>query len=137
MFDRIEIVRVPDPQYVPVIALEARGHVLRECKTRWAFDRDVVVVVNPAEVVEAEMACQGRSLRCHAFHQTAIAANHVHVVVEEIEARLVIATGEPLAGDRHADTGRHALPQWPRGGLDAGNPMVLGMAGCLAVQLTE
>ena len=42
------------------------------------------------------MAGQRRRLRSYALHQTAITANGINVVVEDFEARLVVAAGEPL-----------------------------------------
>ncbi len=59
------------------------------------------------------------------------------MVVEDVEARLVVAAGEPLLGDGHADAGGDALPERAGGGLDAGDPMVLGMSRRLAVELAE
>ena len=101
------------------------------------FDRDVVVVVDPAEVVEAEVAGQRRRFRRDALHQAAVAAHGVDVVVEDLEARPVVAVGEPLLRDGHAHAGRHALPERAGGGLHARDPVVFRMPGRLAVELAE
>src|SRR5262249_38145630 len=58
ILDALEVVGITNPQDVPVIAEESRRDVLGEGDTRFAFDGDVVVVIDPAEVVEAEMAGQ-------------------------------------------------------------------------------
>ena len=83
------------------------------------------------------MAGERRRLRADAFHQAAVAANRVDVVVEEVEARLVVAAGEPLARDRHADAGGDALAQRAGGRLDAGDPVIFRMARRLAAELAE
>src|SRR5262249_52771346 len=79
ILDALNVVGVPHPQHVPLIAEEARRDVLREGDPRLAFNGDVVVVIDPAEVVEAEMAGQRGSLGTDALHQTAIAAHGVNV----------------------------------------------------------
>src|SRR5262245_29886630 len=53
--DTIEIVGVTDTQDVPAVPEEAGRDVLGEREAGLPFDRDVVVVVDPAEVVEAEV----------------------------------------------------------------------------------
>ena len=104
---------------------------------RVPFDGDVVVVVDPAEIVEAQVAGQRRRLRRDALHHAAVAADGVDVVVEDLEARPVVAVGEPLLADGHADAGGDALPERAGRGLDARDPVVLGVSGRLAVELAE
>jgi hypothetical protein len=58
VLDALDVVGVADPQHVPAVAQEAGRDVFGEGDARVAFDGDVVVVVDPAEVVEAEMAGQ-------------------------------------------------------------------------------
>src|SRR5262245_51836219 len=83
------------------------------------------------------MTCQGCRFRRNAFHQTAIAANSVDVVVEDLEARLIVAAGEKLLADRHADARGNTLAQWTSRSFDARHPVVLGMSGGLAIELAE
>src|SRR5262249_21144854 len=125
------------PEHVPVITEEAGGNVLGKGDARTALDADVVVVVDPAEIVEAEMSGQRGRLRADALHQAPVAADGIDVVVEDLEARAVVATGEPPPGDRHADAGGDPLAQRAGGGLDARNPVILGVARSLAVELAE
>src|SRR6185295_13673977 len=73
----------------------------------------------------------------HALHHAAVAAERVHVVVEERVARAVVARREPAPRDRHPDAGRDALTERARRRLDAGGPAVLGMPWALAVELAE
>src|SRR4030095_2831769 len=137
LFDTIYIVGISDSQHVPSIREEASRYILSECYTRVSFDRDVVVVVDPAKVVEAQMSGERCRFRCNALHQTAITTNCVDVVVEDIETWFIEAVGEPLLSDRHADAGGYTLAQWTSCGFNARYPVVLGMARRLAVELAE
>jgi len=111
LFDALEVVGVADPQHVPVIAEEPRRDILGESNARAALDGDVVVVVDPAEIVDAEMAGQRGRLRADAFHQATVAANRIDVVVENLEAWTVVSAGKPRSGDRHANAGGDPLTQ--------------------------
>ena len=102
-----------------------------------AVDRDVVVVVEPAEVVEALVAGDRGGLVRDALHQAAVAGDRVDVVAEELEAGAVEVRRLPLRGHRHADAGRDALAEGPAGRLHARGPAVLGVPGRLRVELAE
>ena len=128
------VVGVADPQHVPAVALEAAEHVVVVGEVGGAVDRDVVVVVEPAEVVELEVAGERGGLVRDALHQAAVAGDRVDVEVEEVLAE---ALALPLRGQRHPDRGRDPLAQRPGGGLDAGGPAVLGVARRARVQLAE
>ena len=135
--DALEVVGVAYAQDVPAIGEEPRGDILGESQARLALDRDVVVVVDPTQIVEAQVARQRGRLGADALHQTAVSAHDVDVVVEDREAGFVVAVGEPLLGDRHPHARRDALPQRPRGGFDSRYPVILGVPRRLAVDLTE
>src|SRR5205823_6955287 len=111
--------------------------VLREREVGPPLDRDAVVVIDPAEVREPQVAGERGRLARHALHHAAVAAERVDVVVEERVVGAVVARRQPAPGDRHADAGRDALTERARRGLDAGGPVILGMPGTLAVELTE
>src|SRR5262249_44389520 len=102
-----------------------------------SFNGDVVVIVNPAKVVEFEMSRQGRGFRCDAFHHAAVAADGIDVVVENVETRFVVPIGEPFPRNGHADTGGDALTKRSSSGFHTRNPMVFGVAGRLAIELAE
>jgi hypothetical protein len=113
------------------------ANVVGEREARAALDRDVVVVVDPAEVREPEVAGQRRGLRRDALHHVAVAAERVDVVVEQLVAGAVEVGGLPVAGDRHADRGRHALAERAGRRLDARRPAVLRVARAARVDLAE
>src|SRR4029453_17919108 len=121
----------------PPVAHEAGRDVLGEGDVGVTFDGDVVVVVDPAQVVELEVAGQGGRLGRHAFHHAAAAAHRVDVVVEDVEAGPVVAIGQPFLGDGHAHAGSHALAEGARGRLHPGHEVILGMTRGLAADLAK
>src|SRR5262245_2385714 len=137
LLNALTIVCVADPQDVPAIGQETSRDILGECQARTPFDRDVVVVVDPAEIVEAQMTGQRCRFRCNTLHQTTISTNGIDAVVEDLEIRLVVSVGKPFLGDRHPDASCDALSQWTGRGLDSRHPVVFRMTGRLAVKLTE
>src|SRR5208282_245639 len=50
-FDAIHVIGITDAQHVPTISEETGRYVLGKGDVGVAFDRDVIVVKNPAEVV--------------------------------------------------------------------------------------
>jgi hypothetical protein len=137
VLDAPQVVGVADAQHVPAIGLEARGDVLGEGDAGLAFDGDVVVVVDPAEVVQGEMARERGRFRRHAFHHAAVAADRIDVVAEDLEVRPIVAVGKPRLGDGHANAGGNALAERSGGGFYTRHQMVLGVTRGLAAELTE
>ena len=90
VLDPLQIIGIADAQHVPMVSEEAGRDILGEGDAGLAFDGDVIVVVDPAQIVEGEMAGQRRRLRADAFHHVAVAANRIDVVVEDLEAWLVV-----------------------------------------------
>ena len=106
----IQIVCIADTRHVPAVADETRGHVLGEGQVSVAFDRDVVVVVNPAKIRKLQVAGERGSFARDAFHHAAVSAQRVNIEVEQIlEAGTVVARSQPLPGNGHADARRYAL----------------------------
>jgi hypothetical protein len=137
VFDPLEIVGIADAQHVPAVSLEARCYIFGEGDACLALDGDVIVVVDPAQVVELEMAGQRGRLRTDAFHQAAVAANRIDVIVEHLDAGPVVAAGQPLARDRHADAGGDPLPQRTGRRLDPRHPVIFRVSRRLALELAE
>ena len=61
--EHFEVVGVPCPGDVPTVSDKARRHVLGERPIRVAFDGDLVVVVNPAEIRQPKMTREGGRFR--------------------------------------------------------------------------
>jgi len=55
-FDVLYVVRVVEADNAPPVPLKARADVFGKSQACIALDRDVIVVVNPAEIIEAKMA---------------------------------------------------------------------------------
>src|SRR5207245_11471863 len=107
VLDALEVVGVAHAKDVPAVGEKSRGDVLREGKARVALDRDVVVVVDPAQVVEAQVTGQRGRLGGNALHQAAISAHDVDLVVEDREARSLLTVGERLLGYGHPHARRY------------------------------
>mmetsp|Transcript_100933 Transcript_100933/g.308628 ORF Transcript_100933/g.308628 Transcript_100933/m.308628 type:complete len:359 (+) Transcript_100933:1114-2190(+) len=133
----LDVVGVADADDVPPVGDEPRRDVLRDRPSGVALDRDLVVVPNPAEVVELHVPGERRRFGGDALLQAAVAAEGVDVVAEELEARLVELLREPLRRHRHADAVGHALPERAGGGLHAGGEAVLRVAGARRAALPE
>ena len=71
------------------------------------------------------MAGQGDRLLADAFHQAAVAADDVGVVIDDIAAE---ALGEQALGEREAHRVAEALAERPGRGLDAAGMAVFGVA---------
>ena len=135
--DHVEVVRVLDPGHVPLVALETSLHVVLVGDRGVPVDRDVVVVVDPAEVGQLLVAREGGGLVRDALHQAAVAGDRVDVEVEQLGALAVEVRRLPLARHGHPDRGRDPLPQRPGRRLDPRGPAVLGVPGALGVELAE
>ena len=82
LLDALQIVGIADPQHIPMVSEEARGDIFGKRDAGLAVDGDVIVVVDPAQIIQGEMAGERRGLRADAFHQAAVAANGIDVIIE-------------------------------------------------------
>src|SRR5712692_8699417 len=137
VLDAIGIVGIADPQNVPSVTQEPGCNVLGEGDARAAFEGDVIVVVDPAEIVEAQMGGQRRRFRRDALHHAAISANSIDVVIEDLEPGPVVTGGKPLLSDGHPHARGDALSERAGRSLDARDPVVLGVAWGFAVELAK
>ena len=58
ILDAIGVVGIPDSQDVPSVAEKSRSHILSEGDAGAALNSDVIVVVDPTEIVEIEVRRQ-------------------------------------------------------------------------------
>jgi hypothetical protein len=63
VLDAVGIVGVTNPQNIPSVTQKPRRHVFREGDACVPFDRDVIVIVDPAEIVQVQVGGQGRRFR--------------------------------------------------------------------------
>ena len=80
------------------------------------------------------MAGEIAGLVADAFHQVAVARDHVGAMIDQLRAE---AGAQMTLRQRHADRVGEALAERPGGGLDAGRMAVLGMAGGARAELAE
>ncbi len=135
--ETIQIIGITDTQDIPPVTQESRRHIFRESQRRIAFNGDVVVVVNPAQVRKLEMRRKRCRFAGHAFHHATVAAQRIHIVIKHREVGLVEVRGLPARRQRHADARRIALSQRTGRGFHAGSPAIFRMAGAFAVELAE
>src|SRR5262249_10062458 len=99
---------------------------------------DVVVVVDPAEVGELQVASERSGFRRDTFHHAAVAAQCINVEVNEIlKSRLVEVSGRPAASNGHPDAGGDTVSQRSSGGLNTARPTIFRVARAPAVELPE
>src|SRR3954471_11867396 len=122
---------------MPPQSAKPGGHILVESEIRLPFDRDVVVVIDPAQVWQLQMSCDRCGLIRNTFHQVAIAADRPHVEVKQLKPRLVVPGREPSRSNRHPDAVATSLPQRPRRRLDSACMLDLRMARRLASPLPK
>ena len=116
------------------IRLEPLERILGDGERGRAVDRDVVVVEQHDQAVEALMAGERAGLVADPLHEVAVARDHVGAVVDQIGAE---AGAQMALRERHADRIGEALAERPGGGLDAGRVAELGMAGGLRAELAK
>src|SRR5215469_18707985 len=137
LFDASDIIRIADAQDVPSIGEEPTCNVFGERDARIAFNCDVIVVVNPAKIVEPKVSRQRCRLRCDAFHQASVTTDRINVVVEQVETWPIVAAAEPLLRDRHANARCRTLSERASCGLDSRDPVVFRMPGSFTIELAE
>ena len=137
VLDAREVVAVGDRQDLPVVGLEALGDVLGVAELGGAVEGDEVVVVEDDELAEAEGSGERGGLVRDAFHQVAVAAENVGVVVDDVVGVAVVDGGEVLLCRGDADGHGEALTEWAGGDFDAWGLAVLGVAGGVRAPLAE
>ena len=82
--DGDEVVAVFDHLHVPVVGLEALGHVFGVAEFGGAVERDQIVVIEHDQLAQAEGSGERGGFMADAFHQIAVAAEDVGVVVDRL-----------------------------------------------------
>ncbi len=122
---------------VPAVGHETQGGVVDEPGRDLSVNGNAVVVVQRHQLVELPGAGQRRGFVADAFHQAAVAQEHIGAVVDHGMVCPIELAGQQLLGQRHAHGIGKSLAQRTRRGFHARRDAVLGMAGGLAVQLAE
>ena len=137
----LKIIGIANALHIPVIPHKARRHVFSERQRRVALNGNAVIVIDPDQIAEAQVPGQRRRLAGDAFHHAAIAAQRHNVMRDDLMPGPIVVRPQPAARKRHADTGRHPLPEWPGSRLNPRGQRVVrgvfGMSRAFAVHLTE
>src|ERR1051326_5016586 len=121
----------------PAIRRKSARNIFAECELGTSLDADVVIVVNPTEIAELEMAGQRRGFACNTFHQIAIAAKSIDVVIEQRETVAIENFRQHPLRHRHTDAVATALAKRSCRGFYAGRMAVFGMTGAAAAELAK
>ena len=122
-----------DGERIPARRLEAPDLILARRERRRPVDRDAVVIEEHDQAAEAEVASERDRFLRDAFHEAAVAGNHVRAVVEQLAMPRI----PDALGDRHADGIGETLAERARRRLDAFGMTVLGMSGRLRSELAK
>lgn len=95
----------------------------------------MVVVVDGNEVAQLKVTSHGGGLGGDTLHSAAITEEGVGVVVEEVEAGLVVDTGGVGLGNGQTNGVGETLTQRTSGNLNTGGIVRLGVTGADAVDL--
>ena len=123
--------------HVPAVGLVAGADVLGEGELRVALDRDVVVVVEPDQPAEPEMAGDRGRLGGDPLLHVAVRSDEVGEVVDGLVVAEVEAGGQHALAERHPDRRGDPLPERPGGRLHARHVPVLRVARARRVELAE
>src|SRR4029077_6388827 len=122
---------------VPAVGGEPRGHVFTEGQVGLPFNRDSIVVVDPAEIAELEVPANRGRLTRNPLQRVAVAADRIDAVVEHLESGAIEDARHPATRQRHPDAVGNPLPEWTGRRLDSRRPAILRMTRALAVELTK
>ncbi len=123
-----------DAAHIPVGGGESGELIGRIRHAHFAVNGDAIVVPQHDEVVELQVARQGDGFLGNAFHQAAVAGQHIGLVIDEVIAE---AGGQVALGNGKAHGIGKALAQGPGGGFNAGGMAIFRVARGLGAQLPE
>ncbi|KAH3667634.1 hypothetical protein OGATHE_003157 [Ogataea polymorpha] len=109
---------VLDLDHVPVAGLELGTDVLRVGNVNTAVTADLVVVVEHNQIVQPHVAGQRDRLESRALLQARIANHAVHLVGDDIKARLVVRGSQVFGGYGQTNRVRDTLAERARCDLD-------------------
>ena len=134
---RVDAVAVDRADHVPAIGFETLSRIVTEPALHVAVDRNAVVVIESDELAELPDTGERARFVAHAFHEAAVAEEHIRAVIDHGEAGAVEFSGEHLLGERHADAVRNTLAKRPGARLDPRGHTHFRVTRRTGVQLTE
>ncbi len=119
---------------IPAASLELGRNIVGEGDFRAAVDGDAVIIIKQDQLAEAKVTGKRDRFLSHAFHEAAVAAEHIRAVIDNILAELI---GERAFGDCHADRAGETLTERAGGQLNAFCMTIFRMTGGLRTPLPE
>ena len=95
----------------------------------------MVVIVDSNQVAELQVTGQGAGLAGDTLHQATVTEEGICVVVDQVEARLVVDSSGVGLGNGKTNSVADTLTQRTSGDLDTGGVVGLGVAGSDAVNV--
>ena len=135
--DVLCVISVGNAAGVPTVSLETLADVFGEIKISGSRERDMVLIVQIDQLSQAKMPGQRSGFLGYAFHQIAIAANGVCVVVDDFVPRPVVGCGEPGLGNGQSHAVAETLAERSGGHFHTRRFPSLRMAWRLAAPLSE
>ncbi len=135
--NRCKIVSILNGLRVPAIRFEALGAIFREGDVGRSGKRDVVVVIEADQLAEPQMTRERRGLGRYAFHQIAVADQHISVMIHDLVFRTVVVCGEIGFCDGQTDAIGEALAQRTGRCLHPRRQSALGMSRTFAAPLAK
>ena len=126
-----------DLDHTPVIALEPLLHVVAVREVRGTLDRDAVAVVKQDELGQPKMSGEREGFVADPFHQVAIPADRVRVMVQQFHVRGVESRGKHPLRECHAHGITASLAERAGRCFHAGRVTGFRVSGGLAVPLPE
>ncbi len=136
-FDLFDIVPVMHRLHVPAVGFEPGTDIFRKGQIRTTVDTDIVVVVQINDIPQFQMTGQRCRFGRDPFHQTAVSANTVNVIIKNREIGPVERCREIFLCDRHSDAVGKSLSQRTGGGFYSRRVSEFRMAGRFAPKLPE
>ena len=135
--NRCKIVSILHGLRVPAIRFETQGTIFREGDVSRGGKRDVVVVIKAEQLAKPQMTRERRGLGRDAFHQIAVADQHIRVMIDDLMSRSVVVCGEISFRDGDADAIGESLTERTGRRLDSRRQSALRMSRRLAAPLAK
>ena len=135
--DRRDVMAVDVRDHMPAVRFETLRGIVGKPTARLAVNRNSVVVVERGQLAEPERSRERARLVGNAFHQAAVAGEHVRAVIDDCVSGTVEPGCEQFFRECHADGVREPLPERSGRRLNARCHADLRMSGRLGMELAK
>ena len=135
--NRHQVVPICHMLHMPVISLEPPRHILCKRELRRPIQRDQVVVIQHNQLAQTQCARKRSRLMRDAFHQVAVSAQYIRVVVDDVVRIAVINRRQMFFGSRNSHRHAESLTKRTRCHLNPRRVATLWMARRMGAILPE